>query len=353
MPGGRAEFVPGGRATVPGNRDPDRCGALPVNPTRGLELSLCALVCWSLSPFFFTAAGRRIGPLATNTLRLTLATLALVALALARGLIGFHSALPHPASIAWLAGSGFIGLTIGDAFLYRAFVSIGPERTSQIQTLAPASTAALAFLALGEILSHRQLAGMALILAGVFTATTSAARAARKSRALAATVPAAVPTGPPPAPAHRPAAAYGHAAWAAIWSALFQGLGTVLARKAFLSQPDLDPVLATAVRLGAGALGLWSYARARGPLRPALGSWTEKRTLRLLLGGTLFGPTLGMLCYIAALKAAPAGIVTTITFMAPLLIIPIGAGIYGTRIGWAALAGTAFSLAGVALLGLR
>jgi drug/metabolite transporter (DMT)-like permease len=71
-----------------------------------------------------------------------------------------------------------------------------------------------------------------------------------------------------------------------------------------------------------------------------------------LLAGVVFGPTLGMLCYIAALKSAPAGIVTTITFMAPLLIIPIGARLYRTRIGWAALAGTLLSLAGVILLGL-
>lgn len=312
-----------------------------MNPARGLTLSLCALVCWSIAPFFFTAAGRRLGPLATNMLRLALATLALIALALVRGLAGFPVSLPHPAAIACLFGSGFIGLSIGDAFLYRAFVSIGPERTSQIQTLAPASTAALAFLALGEILSHRQLAGMALILAGVLMATTSAARAARKLGRVAA-----------PAPVEAKASGYGHAAWAAIWSASFQGVGTVLARQAFLSQSDLDPVLATAIRLGAGAAGLWTYARTRGPWRPVLGNWTEKRTLRLLLGGTIFGPTLGMLCYISALKSAPAGIVTTVTFMAPLLIIPIGARLYGTRIGWAALAGTALSLAGVALLGL-
>jgi drug/metabolite transporter (DMT)-like permease len=131
-----------------------------------------------------------------------------------------------------------------------------------------------------------------------------------------------------------------------------QGAGTVLARKGFLSQGDLDPVLATAIRIGAGTAGLWAYARSRGPWRPGLGAWTEKRTLRILLAGVAFGPTLGMLCYLAALKSAPAGIVTTVTFMAPLLIIPIGARLYGTRIGWAALAGTALSLAGVLLLGL-
>jgi drug/metabolite transporter (DMT)-like permease len=139
---------------------------------------------------------------------------------------------------------------------------------------------------------------------------------------------------------------------AAIWSALFQAGGTVLAREAFLHQPGLDPVSATTIRVGSGAVALWSYARALGPLGGALGAWTHPNMLRVLAAGTLFGPFLGMLCYVSALKFAPAGIVTTITFMAPLLIIPAGAVFYGTRITLATLCGTALSLAGVALLGL-
>jgi drug/metabolite transporter (DMT)-like permease len=305
---------------------------------RGLLFASGALVLWSLSPFFFTGTGKRVGPLATNLLRLAFAVAGLLALAFARRIAGVTLPSPAPAPVLWLAASGVIGLTIGDAFLYRAFVTVGPERTSQIQVLAPAATAAFAWLGLGETFSPVHMLGMALILAGVLAATTSAAAAAGKGRGAGA-----------------PRAAV-HGLWdgtrAAVWSALFQGLGTVLARKAFLSQPDLDPVLATAIRVGAGAGALWAWARFRGPLRPVLGRWTERRTLALLLAGVLFGPLFGMLCYVAALKSAPAGIVTTITFMAPLLIIPIGALIYGTRIAAAAVLGTLVSLAGVALLGL-
>jgi drug/metabolite transporter (DMT)-like permease len=58
-----------------------------------------------------------------------------------------------------------------------------------------------------------------------------------------------------------------------------------------------------------------------------------------------------MIAYIAALKYAPAGVVTTITFMTPLIVIPLGAWRYGTRIGAWMVAGTAVSLAGVLLLG--
>jgi drug/metabolite transporter (DMT)-like permease len=315
-----------------------------MNTHRGIILAVLALGCWSLAPFCFTAVGRRIGPLATNMLRLALATLALGGIALARLWAGFAVPLPHPEAIAWLAASGVIGLTIGDAFLYRAFVTLGPGRTSQIQTLAPAATAAFAWLALGEILAGRQLAGMALILGGVLTATSGAVPA-RDGNA---------PLRHARREGRRPFALgdLKDGVWAAIWSALFQGAGTVLARQGFLSQADLDPLLATAIRVGAGTAGLWAFARSHGPWRPVLGAWNQKSTLRILLGGVVFGPTLGMLCYIAALKSAPAGIVTTITFMAPLLIIPIGARLYGTRIGWATLAGTALSLAGVTLLGL-
>lgn len=309
---------------------------------RGIVLAVLALGCWSLAPFCFTAVGRRIGPLATNLLRLALAACALSGFAIARSFAGFSVPLPRPEALAWLSASGLIGLTVGDAFLYRAFVSIGPGRTSQIQTLAPAATAVLAWLTLREFLTRHQLAGMALILGGVLVVTTASVRAANASDRRPSE------KGRKPLRLGVPA----HGIWAAVWSALFQGAGTVLARKAFLSQADLDPVLATAIRIGAGTAGLWAYARSRGPWRPALGNWTEKRTLRILLTGVLFGPTLGMLCYIAALKSAPAGIVTTITFMAPLLILPIGARLYGTRIGWPALAGTALSVAGVALLGL-
>jgi drug/metabolite transporter (DMT)-like permease len=307
------------------------------------------LIAWSISPFFFTGVARKVGPLSLNLLRLAFAFAALIVLELSLRALGHASPLPSPAAWAWLCGSGIVGLVIGDAFLYRAFVLTGPERTSQIQTLAPAATAAIAWFALREILSAPQLAGMGLILAGVLMATTSAARAAKGPGA------AGPATGEPgagePEGGHS-AGQLARGAWAAVWSALFQGIGTVMARQAFLGRPDLDPVLATAIRVGAGTLGLWAYARAKGPLRPMLGNWSERRTLILLLTGTVFGPVGGMLCYIAALKFAAAGLVTTITFMSPLLIIPTGARLYGTRVSAGAWCGTALSLAGVVFLGL-
>jgi drug/metabolite transporter (DMT)-like permease len=330
---------------------------------RGLSLALATLVCWSISPFFFTNMGKRVGPFTTNTLRLSLAFTVLAFLVAACALAGIDMALPRPATWFWLVASGSLGLAVGDAFLYQAFVTLGPERTSQVQTLAPAATAAVAWLFLKEYLTLGQSAGMGLILAGVFLATTSAARRKMalltlEARSEGAILDVAEPAPPSPSlslslPQTSKA---GNPPWtgmmAAIWSALFQGVGTVMARQAFLGQADLHPLVATAIRIGSGAAVLWIYARVRGPLGPVLGAWRAPEVLRLLLAGTLFGPLAGMLCYLGSLKYAPAGVVTTITFMAPLLIIPIGAGLYGTRITAAAIWGTLLSVAGVTLLGL-
>ncbi len=334
-----------------------------MNLHLGLSLAMATLCAWSISPFFFTACGRRIGPTATNLLRLLFATLVLLAMTAARAVFSGGINRNDLPAYAWLMASGAIGLALGDTFLYRSFVDLGPERTSQMQTLAPAFTVALAAFLLQEYLSPFQLLGMALILSGVFLVTWNAskkkiselysegsqveqnsidnqAEPLRTDDTLKNS--AVVSRGP----------IWLNGVWASFWSAMFQGIGTVMARHAFILRPHLDSVAATAVRLCAGAFALWTYSWLRGPIGPILGNWRTRPILKRLAVGTLLGPILGMLTFISALKYAPAGIVTTITFMTPLLIIPLGAWRYGRRITAATVAGTALSLVGVILLGM-
>ncbi len=315
------------------------------SPGLGFGLSLAALVFWSISPFCFAGTGRRIGPFATNLFRLGLGTFVLIGITAIRNRLVGGFAYPGGLTWFWLSTSGVVGLVVGDFFLYRALATIGPGKTSQIQILAPAATAAIAWALLRETMTFPQLAGMALILAGVSIATWDSARRTdirNKTGAGGASITSRI---------QKPAGYLLTGAWAAVWSALFQGLQTVLAREAFLSQPDLDPFLATTIRVGCAGVVAWTVARAWGPWGPALAGARQPKVLRLLLLGTACGPVAGMICYVGALKFAPAGVVTTITFMNPLIVIPLGAWYYGTRIGGPAIAGTAVSLAGVLLLG--
>jgi drug/metabolite transporter (DMT)-like permease len=98
-------------------------------------------------------------------------------------------------------------------------------------------------------------------------------------------------------------------------------------------------------------LVLASFAGLRGWLGTAFTAARNPQVARRLLAGTVAGPVGGMLFYVAALKYQPAGIVATITFMCPLLIIPLGTWRYGTRLGLKVLLGGAVALAGVVFLG--
>ena len=290
--------------------------------------------------------GRKVGPFAVNLLRLALSAVILISVMGLRHLLGENLNFPGIFSWFWLGGSGIVGLAIGDFFLYRALTTDGPEKTSQILTIAPAATAIMAWLFLKEILSLPQIGGMAITLAGVFLAAWGAGRNRRLNASLETNQNQSAVK-----PVRKPVHYLMDGAWAAVWAGLFQGLGTVMARHAFLSDADIDPILATTIRITSGAVVIWFFARTQGPLRPVLAGSSHPKVIKLLIGGTLAGPLTGMICYVAALKYAAAGVVTTITFMSPLIVIPLGAWYYKTRIGSTAIVGTVISLAGVILLG--
>lgn len=302
----------------------------------GISLALGALVFWSLTPFFFAATGRLIGPFATNLLRLSFAAPVMIAASLAAYALGTGAAgFPTFAGTVILALSGVVGLALGDLFLYRSLFRVGPERSSLLMTLAPAAAAVIAWFALKEALSPAQLGGMGLILGGVLFAVW-------KPGAAHATSAAGVP-----------ARGFWYGAAAGVAAAACQAVSSVMARHAFLAQPDLSPLYATTVRIAAAALAVLAIAKYRAvDPRGMLAALRTPRVFPRLMGGTLSGPILGMTCYIAAMKHQPAGVVVTITFMTPLLVMPLGAWRYGTRIGARAAVGAAAALLGIVLLGL-
>jgi len=128
--------------------------------------ALTAALCWSLNSLAFEAAGRRVGSLAVNYLRIFVAFPLLTLTAwLTRGL-----ALPldaPPQAWLWLSISGLVGFVFGDIFLFRAFVEIGSRISLLIRSLGPPITALLSFLLLGERLAPRGLVGIFLVTLGI------------------------------------------------------------------------------------------------------------------------------------------------------------------------------------------
>ena len=298
----------------------------------GIFLALMTWIFWSMTPFFFAATGRSIGPFATNLTRLLLASVILFVLC---GLqLILFPAIPHPTAGAWMLfiGSGTVGLAVGDYFLYSSLTHVGPQRTSLLMTLSPALTAAMSWGLMRETLSPAQLAGMALVLGGVAGATW--------------------PKKEPPENSEKKIHhGMWHGAWRGLLSAFFTSISTVFARQAFLRSHDLSPLFATTIRIGSGALALLIFALVTGKLLATVQKATPPAMAKRIFAGTLTGPIIGTLCYVAALKYQSAGVVTTITFMTPLLVIPVATWRYKARLSGRVLLGGASALFGVALLG--
>jgi drug/metabolite transporter (DMT)-like permease len=115
----------------------------------------------------------------------------------------------------------------------------------------------------------------------------------------------------------------------------------------------LDAIVATTLRVGLSTLMIWAFAFAVGqgisPLRHLAGRWVLSR----LLPGILAGPVLGMICYVTALKSLEAGVVSTLSAMSPLFILPMVYLRYRSHIGWHIAGATAAAICGVALICLR
>ena len=283
--------------------------------------------CWAFSSLAFEAAGRRIGALTLNLIRLVIAFAFLCLGAWAvRGL-----PLPVDASgraWLWLAVSGLVGFVFGDLCLFRAFLVIGPRLSMLMMSLAPPLTAVIGWLLLGETLTGRDLLGMTLTVAGIAWAVLERRRPGEGDAPL-----------PPRPPLSGVALGFG--------GALGQAGGLVLSK---LGMGSYNAVAATQVRVLAGIAGyiLLFFALRWWPrVWPAM---RDGRALGFASLGAFFGPFLGVTLSLVAVQRTVAGVAASIMAVTPVLIIPLVVLLRRERVGLGGVAGAAVAVSGVALL---
>jgi drug/metabolite transporter (DMT)-like permease len=293
--------------------------------TLGQLAALGTAVCWAFSALAFAAAGRRMGVLPLNLIRLGLA-LGFLVLA-TWGLRGLP--LPVDASLhawGWLSVSALVGFVFGDLCLFRSYVLIGPRMASLMMSLAPLLTALIGWLVLGETLTGRDALGMALTVGGIGWAV------------LERHAPGEEGPRPRPSPA---GLALG------FCGALGQAGGLVLSK---LGMGSYDAVAATQVRVIAGLAG---YALLIAAVRgwPRVGeALRDRRGLGFAAVGAFFGPFLGVSLSLFAVRHTVAGVAASIMAVQPVLIIPLVVFLHRERVGIGGVAGALVAVAGVALL---
>jgi drug/metabolite transporter (DMT)-like permease len=280
--------------------------------------------CWAFSSLAFEAAGRRVGSLSLNVVRLVIASALLAAWnGVTRGLLFPVDASAH--AWLWLGVSGLVGFLFGDYCLFKAFVLLGPRLAMLMMALAPPLAAGIGWLVLGERLGPLDLAGMGLTVAGIAWAILERTPASAAE----------------PRPA-RPAAGIA----LGLGGALGQAGGLVLSK---FGMGGYDPFAATQVRVLAGLAGFAAVASVAG-WWPRVGEAVRDRAaLGWASVGAFFGPFLGVSLSLVAVQRTLAGVAASLMATTPILIIPLVL-LRGERVGVGGVGGAAVAVAGVALL---
>ena len=316
-------------------------------PYAGQLAALGTALCWVGTALSFEAAGKRIGSLTVNLLRLVIAA-GLLAL---EGWVVRGLALPldaPPRAWLWLSVSGLVGFTFGDLCLFRAFVVLGSRLSTLMMALAPPLTAVLGFLVLGEVLSGRDLArhGADRRRRGVggARAATERRRPPRRRR-----------RAPRPRAGRHQCRGVRAVATRAASRGCCSASAAPSGRAAAWS--SRSSAWGATTRSPPPTCGCWPAPPATSCSFSALGWWRrvpaavrDRRAVGLTAVGAFFGPFLGVSLSLVAVQLVPAGVAASLMATTPVLIIPVVVLLGRERVGLGGIAGALLAVAGVALL---
>lgn len=282
---------------------------------------------WSLTSIQFTVASRLVGAQAVNRIRLVLAVLylSLVHWLLYGEIFPLHA---EPSRWGWLGLSGVVGLVVGDTCLFQSFVLIGPRRAMLLMTLAPVISTLVAWGWLGQVLVVAQMAAILVTVGGIAWVVSDRAQQGTKTDASAREYMMGVLLG--------------------VGGALGQAVGLVLAKRGLTG--EYNSLSATLIRMLVATAAMWLLALAQRQLGVTGRILKEQRTMLLIAGGALTGPTLGVWLSMVAIQLAPVGIASTLMALSPVILIPLEHWLFSERVSPRAVVGTVIALAGAAAL---
>lgn len=294
----------------------------------GEVAALATAFCWTASALCWTAAGRRVGSLSVNIIRLLLATPMFL---LYNGVV-LGQVLPLSASRHawfWMSLSGVVGFFLCDLFFFRSFLMIGPRLALLVFSLAPPLSALFGWLLIGERLTCWNLIGMAVTMGGVlWVVLETPSRSDNQEEA--------------------PRRMTLKGGLFALIATAAQALATVFCR---IGMRDMaSPVAATEIRLLSGVVCFVVLILAMGRQKQVMCALRDARAMAIMTLGAFVGPFLGVSLLMLALQHIPSGLAQTFVSLSPVIVIPASALLFRERIGVRAIIGALVAVCGVALL---
>jgi drug/metabolite transporter (DMT)-like permease len=230
-----------------------------------------------------------------------------------------------------LAASSFVGIIIASTTYFAGIYAVGPRIISLLYSLTSPFALGLGYLVLGETITARQGAGIAVVFVGIVLAIGPA-----RDRPSAATAKSA------------------RVRWfgiaCGVVTALGQAGGTLLARPAMAA--GVEPFTGMAIRAGVAAifyvlLTSLPLAAVRKPYR------FSRREFGIAIAAAFFGTGLGSSLVLAALAGGNVGIVSTLSSMMPIAILPLVWARSGKAPSPWAWAGALLAVTGTALISVK
>ncbi len=286
--------------------------------------ALATALFWTITALAFESAGKRVGSLSLNLIRLCIGFAFLtIFLALFRG-----KPLPLDATFHhwfWLSISGVIGFTIGDFLLFKGFILVGARVSMLMMALVPPLTALIGWIVMGETLTPSNFLGMAFVVGGISLVVLERSpnqKQVQLSHPLRGLL-------------------------AAFGGALGQAIGLVLSK---YGMGDYDAFGATQIRIIAGTLGFGVVVTLMGLWRRVGSALQDKNAMGTMTLGSFFGPFLGVSFSLVAVKYAATGVAATIMAIVPVLIIPPSILFFKEKVSVREIVGSLIAVVGVAIL---
>ena len=256
--------------------------------------ALATALCWTITAVAFETAGKKVGSISVNLIRLVIAFILISIYNLfSRGMI-----LPIDASSStwlWLTFSGIIGFVIGDLFLFQAFVEVGSRISMLIMSTVPPITAITGFYYYGGENYPLGLVGMIITIVGIALVILTKNPDDKK-------------------------VSLSHPIKGLIYAfigALGQAFGLVFSK---FGMGSYDPFAATQIRIIAAIIGFSIVITVSKNWGKLFIAFKDSRAMKYISIGSLFGPFIGVSLSLLAVQHAPTGIVSTITSITPILI---------------------------------
>lgn len=296
-----------------------------MNELVGQLAALTTATCWAFTSIFFTIGGQRVGSANVNRVRLVFAVifLAITNLIITGQILPF-AAEPH--RWFWLGLSGIVGLVIGDAMLFQAFVMIGTRIPILLLSLVPVIGTFEAWIILDERLSPIEMLGILITVGGIawVVADKNRNHAAADSRKLTIGV------------------------LLGIGGAIGQATGLLLSKLGL--DGDFPAISGNLIRMLAAMAVMWLLTIFMGKAKSTVVKLKDSKASLVILGGAIFGPFIGVWMSLVAIKLARIGIASTIMALTPILTLPLVYWIFKERISFQAVLGTVVAIIGVGVL---